>query len=163
MKVVSFDPGFTGGIACIEDDKVVTASRMPIISVPVTIKGKKKTRSELDMTAIAAIIRDFDPDIVVIERVSSRPGEGSTSSFRFGFGTGALHGIAIGCGYETEVVSPVTWKKHFKLSSSKDDSLEMARTLYPDISDTVLKYKKDNGVAEAILIGLWKIQKTIDE
>jgi len=155
VKVVGIDPGFSGGIALVEDGVVTNAIRMPTIKVPVTIKGKKKTRSEYDLPAIAGMIREFSPHVVCIEKVSSRPGEGSTSSFRFGFGTGVLHGIAAGLGIDIVTVAPAKWKNYYGIGADKEESMCLARELAPDVAERVLKYKKDDGVAESILIALW--------
>jgi len=47
---------------------------------------------------------------VVIEQVSSRPREGTASSFRFGYGAGLWHGIAVGLHLPVVFVTPRAWR-----------------------------------------------------
>ena len=52
------------------------------------------------------------------------------------------------------LVSPREWKKEMGLTSDKDDSLAMARELWPNAP---LARKKDNGRAEALLLAeFWR-------
>jgi crossover junction endodeoxyribonuclease RuvC len=50
------------------------------------------------------------------------------------------------------LVRPRAWKKDMGLTADKDESLSMARELWPDAP---LARKKDNGRAEALLIAEW--------
>jgi crossover junction endodeoxyribonuclease RuvC len=73
MNIIAFDPGQKGGIA-IHHNGTTTAQPMPMA-------GKT-----LDLPAIAEIVRSTPPDIAVLEKVSSMPGQGVTSTFTFGMG-----------------------------------------------------------------------------
>ncbi|KAK6119819.1 hypothetical protein DH2020_046444 [Rehmannia glutinosa] len=71
-----------------------------------------------------------------------------------GFGYGLWIGILVTSGYSVVPVPSSLWKKEFKLTgtrSSKDESRELATTLFPSLS-SLLKRKKDHGRAEALLI-----------
>ena len=50
------------------------------------------------------------------------------------------------------MVTPQKWKKDMGLTSDKNESLTMARELWPI---TPLARKKDNGRAEALLMAEW--------
>lgn len=54
---------------------------------------------------------------------------------------------------DVETVEPRLWKGRLGLTKDKDESLDMARTLFPEAAD-MLKLKKNHDMAEAILIGL---------
>jgi len=62
-------------------------------------------------------------------------------------------GVVAACGIPTTLVSPQKWKRELELSKDKNQSLEMARMLWPD-SDK-FKRKKDDGRAEAALIAMY--------
>lgn len=159
--VISFDPGFTGGCALIINGKVETGFRMPVMKVPYVSKGKKTTRTEYDAAKIGEFLKQYPTATVVIEKVAARTGQGVTAMFRFGEGYGILQGIGTAACANVVKVSPSTWKKHFQIGSDKAESSELAKTYLTDEQiDTFLKYKDaDNGVAEAILIGMWYVQQ----
>ena len=58
----------------------------------------------------------------------------------------------------TELVPARTWKAYFQLTKNKDDALNLARELFPDLTNSALRFKKNDGVAEAILIGLYYME-----
>ncbi|KAG6414022.1 hypothetical protein SASPL_126738 [Salvia splendens] len=71
-----------------------------------------------------------------------------------GFGYGLWLGVLVASGYSVVPVPASLWKNGFKLTgsrSSKDESRELATTLFPSMSP-LLKRKKDHGRAEALLI-----------
>jgi crossover junction endodeoxyribonuclease RuvC len=64
MNIIAFDPGQKGGIA-IHHQGITTAHPMPLA-------GKV-----LDLPAIATLIRSASPNLAVIEKVGSMPGQGN--------------------------------------------------------------------------------------
>jgi crossover junction endodeoxyribonuclease RuvC len=93
-------------------------------------------------------------DLIVIDDVSARPGQGVTSMFTFGRSLGFVHGIATGVRPRprVEFVTPAVWKgKLGLLNSSKGASREKCRSLYPSTTHDLLRVK-DDGRAEAALI-----------
>ena len=87
FKFCGIDPGFTGGIS-IFDDKMDSPIiyKMPVIKEIKVVRGKKKIKRSYDLIEIRKIFNDFldDNSVFFIEKVSSHPGEGTTSSFNFG-------------------------------------------------------------------------------
>ncbi|KAL0371044.1 UNVERIFIED_CONTAM: Holliday junction resolvase MOC1, chloroplastic [Sesamum angustifolium] len=74
-----------------------------------------------------------------------------------GFGYGLWIGILVASGYSVVPVPSLLWKNEFKLAgnrSSKDDSRDLATTLFPSMN-SMLKRKKDHGRAEALLIAAY--------
>ncbi|KPL07307.1 hypothetical protein AMJ86_04745 [bacterium SM23_57] len=140
-----------GGIAYYSPDKLTTY-RTPTIEVPFVKKGKKTTRNDMDLESIARQLVEYGPDHIFLEKVSAMPGQGVTGMFRFGQNLGQWQGILAGLGYDYTMVTPQVWKKQAGLiKAAKGDSVELARTLWPDSTD--FKYKTaDEGRAEAALI-----------
>lgn len=88
----------------------------------------------------------------VIESVHSMPGQGVSSSFKFGMAFGMAIAIMERINCPWMLVTPQKWKKELGLTSDKDLSLNMARELWPDAP---LTRKMDNGRAEALLMAEW--------
>jgi len=88
----------------------------------------------------------------VIEAVHSMPGQGVSSSFKFGMAYGAAISIMERLHCPWMLVTPHKWKKDMGLTSDKNESLDMARELWPRAP---LERKKDNGRAEALLMAEW--------
>jgi crossover junction endodeoxyribonuclease RuvC len=93
---------------------------------------------------------------ICIEQVHSMPGQGVASTFQFGRAVGVISAICELTNYPVHMVTPQKWKKYFSLTSSKDESLDMARMFWPEAP---LKRKKDGNLAEALLIAeYWRSQ-----
>lgn len=89
---------------------------------------------------------------VVVEAVHSMPAQGVASSFKFGMAYGGALAMAERFNCPWHLVSPQKWKKDMGLSSDKNDSLELAREIWPIAP---LLRKLDNGRAEALLLAEW--------
>ena len=79
MKIIGIDPGLSGAIAILEDNKV-----LGIYDIPVMSEGKKNKR-QLNSAQLVKIIRENinpeDENVVVVEQVNAMPGQGVTSMF----------------------------------------------------------------------------------
>ena len=150
MKIIGIDPGLSGAIAVLENNKVVK-----IFDIPVMSEGKKNKR-QLNSALLVNLLKENiqkDEDVtVVIEQVNAMPGQGVTSMFNFGQTFGALKGICAALELPIFFVRPSKWKKHFELiNSSKDASRTKAIEMYPKLSSQLSK-KKDVNKSDAILI-----------
>ena len=150
MVIFGIDPGVSGAIGILENNKVLDAIEMPTI-----IDGKKNKR-QVNGAQVVKIIRDqkyLDKEkIIIVEQVNAMPGQGVTSMFNFGQSFGVIKGISAALGISIYFVRPSTWKKHFDLlKTNKDASRTKAVQIYPYISDK-LSRKKDSNKADAILI-----------
>jgi len=115
------------------------------------------TRNFIDGSVIAQLVDAYRPACVILERVASRPAQGVAGVFAFGRGVGVIEGVMQALEIPINYVAPQVWKRyHGLIKQSKSKSLEMARQLYPEAE---LHLKKHEGRAEAILIGIWKVQK----
>tara|TARA_B100000767_G_scaffold272966_1_gene301906 strand:- start:700 stop:1218 length:519 start_codon:yes stop_codon:yes gene_type:complete len=150
MKIIGIDPGLSGAIAILENNKIKELFEMPVMP-----EGKKNKR-QLNSAQLVKLLKDnFDKKeeiSVVVEQVNAMPGQGVTSMFNFGQTFGAIKGICAALGLPIFFVRPAKWKKHFELiNSSKDASRTKAIEMYPAISDQLSK-KKDVNKSDAILI-----------
>ena len=139
-SILGIDPGVSGALAVYYPDHpmIIAIHDMPV-------DGKA-----VDGYELAKIIRQYNPEVAFIEAVHSFSGQGVSSSFNFGCSYGVARGVVAACGIPTTLVSPQKWKRELELSKDKNQSLEMARMLWPD-SDK-FKRKKDDGRAEACLL-----------
>ena len=150
MKIIGIDPGLSGGIAVLENNKVLSIFDMPVMS-----EGKKNKR-QLNSAQLVKLIKDNisknEEVSVVVEQVNAMPGQGVTSMFNFGRTFGAIKGICAALSLPIFFVRPAKWKKHFELiNSSKDSSRTKAIEMYPSLSNDLAK-KKDVNKSDAILI-----------
>ncbi len=150
MKIIGIDPGLSGAIAILENNKVLN-----IFDIPVMSEGKKNKRqlnSALLVDLLKENINQEEEVTVVVEQVNAMPGQGVTSMFNFGQTFGALKGICAALELPIFFVRPSKWKKHFELiNSSKDASRTKAIEMYPKLSSQLSK-KKDVNKSDAILI-----------
>ena len=153
MKIIGIDPGLSGAIAILENNKVLN-----IFEIPVMSEGKKNKR-QLNSAQLVKLLKDNisekDEVSVVVEQVNATPGQGVTSMFNFGQTFGAIKGICAALNLPIYFVRPSKWKKHFNLiKTNKDASRTKVIEVYPEISSK-LHRKKDSNRADAILIALY--------
>ena len=150
MKIIGIDPGLSGAIAILENNKVLN-----IFDIPVMSEGKKNKRqlnSALMVNLLKENINKEEEVVVVVEQVNAMPGQGVTSMFNFGQTFGAIKGICAALDLPIFLVRPSKWKKHFDLiNSSKDSSRTKVIEMYPSLSSQLSK-KKDVNKSDAILI-----------
>ena len=148
MIVAGIDPGKSGALAITYPDGSVQAFDVPRVK----LKGKDVPAWHDWQGSWSAAFDFAGVDLVVIEDVSARPGQGVTSMFTFGRSLGFAHALAVASGAAVQFVTPAVWKgKLGLLNSSKGASREKATALYPR-SAGLLGRVKDDGRAEAILI-----------
>ena len=150
MKIIGIDPGLSGAIAILQENKVINLIDMPVMS-----EGKKNKR-QLNSAQLVNIIKENiennEEIAVIVENVSAMPGQGVTSMFNFGQTFGAIKGVCAALELPIFFVRPSKWKKHFDLiNSSKDASRTKAIEMYPALSNQLAK-KKDVNKSDAILI-----------
>ena len=150
MRIIGIDPGLSGGIAILENNKVKEMFDMPVMADGK--KNKRQLNSALLVQLIKDNIKDIEDTVMVVEQVNAMPGQGVTSMFNFGQTFGAIKGICAALGLPIFFVRPAKWKKHFELiNSSKDASRTKAIEMYPNLSEQLSK-KKDVNKSDAILI-----------
>ena len=161
MKIIGIDPGLSGAIVILENNKVLNIFEMPVMS-----EGKKNKR-QLNSAQLVKLLKDNISEneevSVVVEQVNAMPGQGVTSMFNFGQTFGAIKGVCAALGFPIFFVRPSKWKKHFELiNSSKDSSRTKAIEMYPSLSDNLAK-KKDVNKSDAILIARFYSDTRLNE
>lgn len=149
--ILGIDVGISGAVALLDGGKLVEVHDMPTVSK--TVGGKKKKR--IDARALYQILQFEKLEHAFVEIVTARPGQGVSSMFAFGQASGIAEAIAWVMTPDVTGVRPNTWKKHFDLiGRDKGASRALASETWPDMKDK-FKRVKDDGRAEAALIGLW--------
>lgn len=146
--IIGIDPGKSGGIAIRHGNQAIVH--------PMPIAGK-----ELDLSALADLISKAHPDVVVIEKVHSMPGQGVTSMFTFGCGYGAIQGITAALKLRTELVAPQTWKSSVLKGTKKDKDAAIAycRRAFPDVPLVLARCRKPHdGIADALCLSEYGIR-----
>ena len=149
--MIGIDPGLTGAVA------YVGSSIYSVYDIPVMAKGKGagKVKYQVNPAELARVLRQIGKDKVFLERVSSMPGQGVASMFSMGDTFGCIRGVCAAMGYEVEIITPQSWKKHFKLGKDKEVVRAKAIELFPDVE---LPLKKHHNRAEALLIAQYGMQ-----
>ena len=146
--IAGIDPGKTGAMAILYPDSSVTAYRVPLIK----LRGKPKPAWTAWFDLWATTLQTIQPDLIVLESVAARPGQGVTSMFGFGETLGFARAIACSANCHIETVTPSVWKaKLGLLNSDKNASRELARQFMPSLAPELTRVK-DDGVAEAALL-----------
>lgn len=151
MIILGVDPGKTGGLAIVDSAamKILGGCRMPTY--------KHRGKDIVSGNGVMAFVSGFQIDVAVIEQVHAMPKQGVSSAFSFGRVTGAIEAVAGLITDKLEWVTPVVWKKHFKLSKDKQASIDAAKTMFGDSYHW--KFKADDGIAEAALMARWWLDK----
>ena len=143
---IGIDPGQTGGLALVSArGELVDVQRMPVID------------TEVSGLLLAALLHDWqdmmgDAVKVIIEQVGSMPGQGVSSTFKFGKNFGVALGVVQAIGFPMERVRPQQWKPTFTLiGKDKDASRGKATELWPSMANR-WKLKGDNGLTDAALL-----------
>ncbi len=161
MKIIGIDPGLSGAIAILENNKVLNLFDMPVMSEGK--KNKRQLNSSLLVNLIKENIEQNEEVAVVVEQVNAMPGQGVTSMFNFGQTFGAIKGVCAALELPIFFVRPSKWKKHFELiNSSKDSSRTRVIEMYPKLSSQLTK-KKDVNKSDAILIARFFAETRLSE
>lgn len=98
----------------------------------------------------------YEINMVALEKVGARPGQGVVSMFTFGRNLGAWEGIISAFSIPFMMPTPRQWQKGLVDQKAGPDtktrSLVTARRRFPDAS---LSRKKDHGRADALLLAVW--------
>lgn len=146
MIVLGVDPGSVSAAwGLLDPDKGYSCGDIPVAN------------NMVDANGFANLVAASGSTLAVIEKVGSFPGQGVSSSFRFGMGTGIIHGVIAALGFQRIEVSPTVWKKHFRLGSDKEQARALALKRFPAMAKHLAR-KLDAGRAEALLLALWWLE-----
>lgn len=143
---IGIDVGQKGGYAILHD------------GVPFCVKPYSQDEFVFDLSEYGI---HEEPVIACVEKVGAMPGQGVTSMFNFGKVAGFIEGVLTAYGIPYQLIPPQTWKKEFSLNSDKQNSIMVARRLFPSVNlRRTDKCKKDHdGMAEALLMAEYARRK----
>lgn len=123
MTYIGIDPGGSGGIGVIWGDGKAYGHKMP--------------ETEKD---VVDLLNDLSLDscFAFIESVHSMPGQGVSSSFKFGMSYGGLRMALVALGIPFETASPQRWQKELGCltKGDKNVSKRKAQELFPELKIT---------------------------
>lgn len=154
--VIGVDPGRRGAAVAISDG----IARDQIFLL---FNGK-----EFDAGHLAGWLKSIDTKsrmaggtgirLVVVERQSTRPGQGVVSSFKIGQNYGEIRGVVAALGMSMLTPTPAQWVRRMVGSGKRDkrDHIAACRRLIPalDLCPEKKRVAQD-GIADAGLIGLY--------
>lgn len=144
MIYIGIDPGKKGGYAAILDDIIST-----------------KPWKDGDFIDDMRLLSKASKCIACVEKVGAMPGQGVTSMFNFGRSAGFIEGVLDALGIPYQLVTPQRWKKEFTLHNSKQQSIEVCKRLFPDVTllPTPRSRVPSDGMAEALLMAEYARRK----
>jgi crossover junction endodeoxyribonuclease RuvC len=146
MLIAGIDPGLKGGIAVLDDRTVIVAEPLPIM------------QSEIDVKAIASLLLDPRPQLVVIERQQAMPKQGVSSTFKIGRNYGLLLGALQVLGYPVIEVRPHRWKQVVLRGQpkGKEAAIAFVSKRYPEVDLRPGRCRKPHdGIADAVCIAAY--------
>ncbi len=138
------DPGATGAIAGILDGRFLWIEDMP---------------NPLHGAAIRDLLDDKGTYQAAVEDVHSMPGQGVSTTFKFGMNHGIVLGALGALRIPYRLVTPGQWKKAMRVTADKDTARTRAIELWPAHAQLFAR-KKDHGRAEAALIARWLYEQS---
>ena len=140
MKLaIGVDPGCNGSIAFIPDDNPAKAWA---VKMPETLADLWEAIHHNEITKC-----DFTSIHACLERVHSMPGQGVSSSFKFGQGFGHLEMALTAAKIPFTYVTPQKWQKELGCLTGGDKNISKARAaqLFPHLKIT-------HAIADGLLI-----------
>jgi len=139
--IMGVDPGISGAVAFyFPDENRVSAYDVPVVD------------NQINGPALADLVRQYAPEIAIVEAVHSMPKQGVASTFKVGVAYGIALGVIGACHIPMVLVTPTSWKKKLRLNADKEESRAAAIRQFP--SNPSFSRKKDHGRAEAALIAV---------
>ena len=154
-RITGIDPGVSGAAVTLDSmtGSIIAQSKLPFMKT-----GKRNRLDSLCfLTQISALHR---PDVVVIEDVAARPGNGAAAMFAFGEGAGRVQGVCTAyLGEDVALITPQKWQggilplaltyKDMLHNDPKQRARLAASVIWPGFPDL-----KNSGYVDAALIAL---------
>lgn len=129
---LGIDPGVSGGFAIVSEE----------LSVVRAVAFEHVTPQDIVTT-----LRPAKFSFAYLENVGAMPGQGVSSTFKFGVNFGWWQGVLTSLGIPFERVAPVKWQTVMRCRTGGDKNIskQRAQELFPDI-------KMTHAIADALLI-----------
>lgn len=145
MNLIGIDPGKKGALAW------ATENEADVLDTPLIGKAYDVISMAEGLESFYVAMKSKVGCRVILEKQWARPGNSAKSTSAMMEGYGIWKGILGALKIPYLEVAPQTWKKLLKLSKDKEASRAMAIKLFPYLASS-LKFKKDEGRAEALLL-----------
>ena len=171
--VVGIDPGNTGAIAFLsyETGELYDVKDMPTTQQEVSGTSRTKIDAVLFAECIDKATRELPYDgnmVTFTERIQAVPrfnkntgkydlSQGGTANIAFGRGGGIIEGYFAALRVSVYEIEASKWKPVMGCSKDKEQSMAVARKIWPD-KMSLFKLKTKHGRAEAALVGLYGIR-----
>lgn len=152
MNILSIDPGKHGGVAYFEEGVLIDTYQFAAPSKP-RIPDETMGQQFFDWGCIDNFIPAGTTLVIeapVFKHLPTAIQHRVTQNIVYGMQL--QNAMDMIDGGEVVFSEPTHWKKRMGLTADKKEALRMARELYPDLD--AIKLEKNDGVAEAILIGI---------
>jgi len=133
-KYIAIDPGKSGGIAVLEDNK------MQAYKCPPTFK---------EMAQLIKSIKK-DTHLCILEKVHAFPTDARSSAFKFGTNYGVWMGILESNNVNYELVLPRKWQEDFQLPKEKKERKRELKQIAKCFYEKATLY-----TADAICMAIW--------
>jgi len=158
MIFIGIDPGLQGALVAINENYTVLGKfKAPILK-------NEKGKNLYDVPQMVEILKQFNPNLVVLEKSQAMPGQGVSSMWAIGRGYGLWEGIIAALGYPYKLVHPKTWQKEILKDYDKSDT-KQASTLYAgrtfpneSFKATDRCTKIDNNITDAVCMAVYAKQ-----
>jgi hypothetical protein len=154
--VLGIDPGIKGGLALLDDQgRIVMLHVMP-------------TRDrDVDPSGLAALLWMHWPSIYLaaVERVHAMPGQGVSSTFRFGRGLGTVLGVLGAMNIRIDQPTPQRWKKDVLGDrfdhATKEGTMAWVAEAFPSAQVVLPRCRKPHsGLCDALAISSWALDRS---
>lgn len=139
--IIGIDPGASGGIATLYDSGHYAAAKMP-----------DTERDFWDLLSGIVLSQKDAQWNLVLEKVHAMPGQGVSSTFKFGQNYGMCRAFGIALGIPIHEMTPTTWQKALGLAAKIDGKTARknahkarAQEIFPNLTIT-------HATADALLI-----------
>lgn len=157
-KILGVDPGSPITIGVLGENGPLATYSEEAVAAHIVKAGYKSASWVNQAALITNILKNEQPDLVVIERVTIRPNESLTAGIPFVGSMFLVEGICSGLGIRCRLVAPSVWKPAMKIKVGIKNPKEPARIRaleeWPELASWFAR-KKDHNRAESLLLALY--------
>jgi crossover junction endodeoxyribonuclease RuvC len=142
--ILGIDPGLSGALA------LWHGGQWWLLDMPIAGDAKRR---ELNGPILCSWLRERALDHAFVEYAAARPGQGVSSTFKFGVSYGATKMALAACNVPYTTVTPAKWKPAVGIQTGADKEMSRLRALqlFPDLA-AYLSRKRDHARADAMLL-----------
>jgi len=165
---IGIDPGKSGAVAIINEDKSVQIFDTPTTKIETNQKtksGNKKKKNLYLESEMVNLLKQFQGKNVhiALEKVHSMPGQGVSSMFSMGEGYGLWRGIMSAFQLSYTLITPQSWKKEMLHGLGKEKSISCyrAKQLFPNVELYTKNGRALDGRGDALLLAEYARRKNL--